>query len=158
MLIIEADMVVQGQLTIVGTVRLDGRYEGTIVCSRLEIGPDGYLLGDAVADELMVAGQIVGSVRARRVHLAATAIVEGELNHTELQMDEAAALVGESRRHKILEMPPVFQDLVARARFAEDDFRRLETEHRVRRAEEAVTARDQFERLRARFPAPRLSA
>lgn len=157
MLIIESDMVVQGQLTIVGTVQLEGRFEGTIVCSRLEIGPDGYLLGQGIAGEVVVAGQIVGSLVARQIHLKNSSIVEGELKHEQLQMDEAATLVGESRRHARLEMPQAYLTLVDRARQTEDDFRRLETESRVRRAADAVNARAQFETLRARFPSPRVA-
>ena len=157
MLIIEADMVTQGQLTIVGTVQLEGRFEGTLVCSRLEIGTDGYLLGNAVTGELVVAGQMVGTVCARHVHLLDTAIVEGELKHEQLRMDEAATLVGESRRHQRLEMPPAYLALEARARHTEEDFRSLETASRNRRAEEALTAQAQFETLRARFPARRMS-
>ena len=157
MLIIESDMVVQGQLTIVGTVQLEGRFEGMIVCSRLEVGPDGYLLGQAIAGELVVSGQVVGTIVARQVHLTGSAIVEGEVKHEQLRMDEAATLVGESRRQQRLEMPPAFLALEARARQTEDDFRKLETESRVRRAAEAVNARTQFETLRARFPSPRLA-
>ncbi len=153
MLIIEADMVVQGQLTIVGTVLIEGRFEGTLVCSRLEIGVDGYVLGRAIAGEIDVAGQIVGEVIAREVYLRGTALIEGEVKHEQLRMDESAALVGESKRHARLEMPPAFLALESRARMAESDFRNLETSSRVRHAQEALNAKAQFETLRARFPA-----
>ena len=153
MLIIEADMVVQGQLTIVGTVLIEGRFEGTLVCSRLEIGVDGYVLGRAIAGEIDVAGQIVGEVISREVYLRGTALIEGEVKHEQLRMDESAALVGESKRHARLEMPPAFLALESRARMAESDFRNLETSSRVRRAQEALNAKAQFETLRARFPA-----
>ena len=56
-----------------------------------------------------------------------------------------------------LEMPQAYLTLVDRARQTEDDFRRLETESRVRRAADAVNARAQFETLRARFPSPRVA-
>ena len=155
MLTIDADMMVQGQFHVLGTVRLEGRCDGAIVCTRLEIGIDGFLHGTAFAEELVVAGQIVGRVHARHVHLKSGAIVEGELVHEQLRMDEAATLVGESRRLKSLDMPPEYMVLAARTRVADDDIRSLETQSRVRRAEEAVTARTQFETLRARFPAPK---
>ena len=153
-LIIESDMIVQGQLTIVGTVRLEGRFDGALVCTRLEIGTDGYLMGQVVTGELVVAGQIVGQIRARLADLKPTAIVEGQLWHEQLRMDAAATLVGESRRQSYLDMPPEFLALEARVRQTEDDFRRLETESRVRWAEEAKSAQAQFAALRARFPAP----
>jgi cytoskeletal protein CcmA (bactofilin family) len=152
MLTIEADMALDGQLTVLGIVRLEGRFDGTIVCTRLEIGSDGYLFGRAIAHELVVAGQIVGSVQARRIHLTGTAIVEGEVVHELLQMDETATLVGESRRHSGLAMPQSYAALETRARVDDADFRDLEMESRVRRAAEAATSRPQFEALRARFP------
>jgi len=158
MLIIEADMVVQGQLTIVGTVLVEGRFEGTLVCSRLEIGIDGYVLGHAISGEIDIAGQVVGSVTGRTVHLRDTALVEGEVRHEQLRMDEAATLVGESKRQTRMEMPQPYLALENRARMAESDFRNLETASRVRRAEEALSAKAQFESLRARFPAPSLTA
>jgi cytoskeletal protein CcmA (bactofilin family) len=155
MLIIEADMVVQGELTIVGTVLVEGRFEGNLVCSRLEIGVDGYVLGRAIAGEIDVSGQFVGEVIAREVYLRSTALIEGEVKHEQLRMDESAALVGESKRHARLEMPPAFLALETRARMAESDFRNLETSSRVRHAQEALNAKAQFDSLRARFPAPR---
>lgn len=154
MLIIEADMVVQGQLTIVGTVVVEGRFEGTLVCSKLVIGIDGYVLGRAIAAEIDVAGQVVGEVHAREVYLRGTALVEGEVRHEQLRMDESAVLVGDSKRHARLDMPPAFIALETRARMAESDFRNLETVSRVRLAQEALNAQAQFETLRARFPSP----
>jgi cytoskeletal protein CcmA (bactofilin family) len=152
MLTIEADMIVQGDLLILGTVRLEGRFEGTIMCNRLEIGVDGYVEGRVFTEQLTLAGQIVGLAHARVVHLLAGAILEGELVHEQLRMDEAATLVGESRRHKGLGMPSEFSALQAKSKRFEDDFRNLETAHRVKRADEAVTERVQYDALRARFP------
>jgi cytoskeletal protein CcmA (bactofilin family) len=153
MLIIEADMVVAGQLTVVGTVRLEGRYEGTITCTRLEIGRDGYLLGSAAVEDLVVAGQIVGQVTARTVHLEATAIVEGELAHQQLRMDEAATLVGESRRERSHVMPHAFLDLAAKVRSQDEDYDNQQVETRVRLVEQAERLMPQFKKLRAKFPA-----
>ena len=152
MLILEADMAAQGRLVVLGAVRLEGRYEGTIICSRLEVGTDGYLLGNVLALELQLAGQIVGTVRASRVVLLDSGILEGELFHETLQMDGSATLVGESRRQKSLEMPEEFTRMQTRARRTEDDIRNLEVEHRVRRVDEAIKAEAQFKLLRARFP------
>jgi cytoskeletal protein CcmA (bactofilin family) len=154
MLTIEADMIVNGQLIMLGAVRLDGRFEGSLICKRLDVGVDGYLLGNAVVDELNLLGQIVGSVQARLVTLKAGSILEGELVHEQLQMDETATLVGESRRQKSLKMPPEFLALQSRSQSAADDIRDLETQSRVRRADEAVRDQALFDALRARFPGP----
>ena len=152
MLIIEADMVANGNLAILGTVRLEGRFEGTIVCTRLDVGVDGYLEGHAFTEELNLVGQIIGSAQARRVHLAPGALLEGELIHEQLRMDEQATLVGESRRHKALVMPAAYEALKSRRRLIDEDINNLEAQNRVRRADEAVKERIQYDALRARFP------
>ena len=153
MMTIEADMSASGRLAVLGVVLLEGRFEGTIVCSRLEIGADGYLLGDVVAEEVVVAGQIVGHVRARRVMLATTAILEGEVLHESLQMDGAATLVGESRRHRTFEMPDDYLALQRQAEQCETDMRNLEVAARVRRAGTAGQARASYDELRSRVSA-----
>jgi cytoskeletal protein CcmA (bactofilin family) len=155
MLVVDADTLLQGQLVLLGSARIDGRFEGGLVCASVEIGPDGFFEGTVIAEQLTVSGQIVGTARARHVHLSATAIVEGELHHERLSMDETATLVGESRRVTRFEMPSEYRTLVARERRVDDDFQRLSAESRVRRADEADRARVAFERLRARFPVPR---
>jgi len=154
MMTIDADMSASGRLAVLGAVALEGRFEGEIVCARLEIGPDGYLLGDAIAGEVVVAGQIVGSVRAGHVHLLTTAILEGEVSHLSLRMDGAATLVGESRRHKSFEMPADFLALQRKALQNEDDMRTLELHSRIRRLGAAAGADAEFHRLRERFPVP----
>lgn len=152
MLTIDADMAVQGQLVVLGTVRLEGRFDGAIICSRLEIGPDGYLFGSVVTEDLRVEGQVVGTVRAIRVHLTGSALLEGELFHETLRMDEAATLVGESRRQRSLQMPAEFLAMQARALQNDEEMRNLEVDSRVRRADAAALEDERFQTLRTRFP------
>jgi len=153
MMTIDADMSASGQIAVLGTVMLEGRFDGDIVCTKLVVGPDGYLHGGVVAEEVVVAGQVVGSVRAIRVHLLTSAILEGEVSHESLQMDGAATLVGESRRHKSLVMPDNFVALRRSARESEVELRNLEVQSRVRRTGSASQADAAFVRLRGRFPA-----
>lgn len=152
MMTLDADMAAQGRLVVLGAVRLEGRFEGTIVCSKLEIGPDGYLFGNAITQELLVAGQLVGTVRAQRVYLTGSAILEGELSYETLRMDETATLVGESRRQGSLEMPAEYVAMATRARQTNEEFVNLEVESRVRRVAEATREEAQFKTLRSRFP------
>ena len=137
MLVVDADMVVEGQITLLGSARIDGRFRGVLVCTSIEVGPDGFVEGTLIAERLVVAGQIIGIARARMVHLADTAIVEGEIYQERLSMDEAATLVGESRRDPGFEMPLAYREMQARERRIDDEFARMSAESRVRRTEEA---------------------
>jgi len=54
--------------------------------------------GDVVAEELTVGGRVKGTIRANRVRLDSTAIVEGDIFHRSLAIEENARFEGTSRR------------------------------------------------------------
>jgi hypothetical protein len=53
--------------------------------------------GDIVAEEMTVAGRVKGDIYALRVKLQGTAVVEGDIFHRSLSMDEHARFEGCSR-------------------------------------------------------------
>jgi cytoskeletal protein CcmA (bactofilin family) len=115
MIVVEPGTLMRGDLVAAGEVRLDGWLEGQIICSRLEIGIDGYILGNVAAKELFVAGQIVGTVVAEAAHLMEGAFVEGDVHHLTLSVDPAATLIGSAIRGRGVQMPPVLLALEAKA-------------------------------------------
>ena len=98
MLRVETESVIRGKLKAAGKMRLDCWLEGEIVCSRLEIGPGGYVLGNVTARELFVEGQIVGEVQASVVHLMDGAFVEGDVHHSVISIHPTATLLGKAVR------------------------------------------------------------
>jgi cytoskeletal protein CcmA (bactofilin family) len=54
--------------------------------------------GDVVADELTIAGQVKGTIHANRVKLNSTAVVEGDIFHRSLSIEENARFEGSSKR------------------------------------------------------------
>ena len=115
MIVVEAGTLMRGDLVAAGKVKLDGWLEGRIICSRLEIGINGFVLGNVATKELFVAGQIVGAVVAEAVHLLKGAFVEGDVHHLTLSVDPAATLIGSAIRGRSLQMPPELLALEARA-------------------------------------------
>lgn len=122
MLTIDTTTLMRGNLVAAGKVRLDTWYEGDIQCSRLDIGPDGYVNGTIVARELTVEGQIVGSVHAGIVHLMAGAFVEGDIHHHLLSLHPSATLVGNALRTTQLPFPAELLALEAKANVAASSF------------------------------------
>jgi len=55
------------------------------------------LEGNVVAQEVMVRGRLIGSVRAQKVMLQSTAHVEGNLVHKSLAVEHGTHFEGESR-------------------------------------------------------------
>jgi cytoskeletal protein CcmA (bactofilin family) len=115
MLTVDAETQVRGRLVAAGCVRLETWFEGDIVCSRLEIGPDGYICGTVAAHEVIVEGQIVGPVHASVVHLFGGSFVEGDIHHTVLKMEPGATLTGRSSRFKAIQLPAELLALEAKA-------------------------------------------
>lgn len=89
----------QGQLSFKGTVRIDGRFIGSI-CSegKLILGKDANIEGTVAVNELVVHGALNGEIRVgKRTVLHQTAKVTGVLSTPLLAMEEGALLRGELR-------------------------------------------------------------
>ena len=55
---------------------------------------------DVVAEELMIGGYVKGAIHANRVKLNRTAVVEGDIFHRTLAIEENARFEGTSRRQE----------------------------------------------------------
>jgi cytoskeletal protein CcmA (bactofilin family) len=85
-----------GLLALDGPARIDGQLRGEVIGSGpLFIGPRASVEARVETDELVVAGVLAGEVRAsRRIALAGTARVRGELSTPSLSLAEGAVLEG----------------------------------------------------------------
>jgi hypothetical protein len=85
-----------------------------IICSRLEIGIDGYVLGNVAAKELFVASdRRYGRRRGRPSD--GGGIRRGYVHHLTFSVDPAATLIGSAIRGRGVQMPPVLLALEAKA-------------------------------------------
>src|SRR6516165_1458582 len=60
----------------------------------------GQMEGDVVAEELTIGGYVKGTIHANRVKLNSTAVVEGDIFHRTLTIEENARFEGTSRRQE----------------------------------------------------------
>jgi hypothetical protein len=56
--------------------------------------------GNIVAEELTIGGRVKGTIHANRVRLNSTAVVEGDIYHRSLAIEENAQFEGMSRRQE----------------------------------------------------------
>ena len=56
--------------------------------------------GEVIAEELTVGGHVKGTIHANRVKLTNTAVVEGDIFHRTLAIEENARFEGASRRNE----------------------------------------------------------
>ena len=95
--IISADLVVQGTLTSTGDIQIDGRVEGDVRSVGLVIGDKAEIHGEIFAEDVTVRGKVVGRIHARKVLLAATSHVEGDILHEAFAVESGAFFEGNCR-------------------------------------------------------------
>jgi cytoskeletal protein CcmA (bactofilin family) len=62
------------------------------------LGESSQLKGNVIAEDVVIRGRLIGSVRALRVMLQSIAHVEGDLLHKSLAIEQGAYFEGKSSR------------------------------------------------------------
>ncbi len=88
-----------GSLHFDGAVVLDGEIRGEVRCRSLAISERGVIDGLIVAESVVVAGEVTGTIYAERLVLRAACQVEGDIFHRELSLEDGCYFEGRSRRH-----------------------------------------------------------
>ncbi|MGC2074976.1 MAG: polymer-forming cytoskeletal protein [Xanthobacteraceae bacterium] len=83
-----------------GALTIFGRVEGEVRASNVVIAEGAEMLGDVVAEEMTVSGHVKGTIHANRVKLNSTGVVEGDIFHRTLAIEENARFEGVSRRNE----------------------------------------------------------
>jgi cytoskeletal protein CcmA (bactofilin family) len=96
--IIGPALVMHGDLQSVEDIRICGQINGNIRCVHLAVAPGGSVVGNIVAEEIVVGGTIKGIIRANSVVLQDGARVESEIIHKALVIEKGAHFEGVSRR------------------------------------------------------------
>jgi cytoskeletal protein CcmA (bactofilin family) len=80
--VIGEDLTIIGNVTTQGNLKLDGKLQGDMHCASLVVSEKGRIDGGIVANnEVIVFGNVSGSIRSKRVMLHSTARVEGDIFH-----------------------------------------------------------------------------
>ena len=97
---INSGLSIIGKIVGNGALTIFGRVEGEVHASTVVVAEGAEMLGDVVAEELTVGGRIKGTLRANRVKLNNTGVVEGDIFHRTLAIEENARFEGTSRRNE----------------------------------------------------------
>jgi len=94
--VIDEQLVIRGEITTEGTIRVDGRLEGRLHrADTLIVGANGVVTGDIEAREVNVAGTIEGNIVAdARVEIQSSASVRGDIRSATLLLHEGSTLNG----------------------------------------------------------------
>jgi cytoskeletal protein CcmA (bactofilin family) len=96
--IIGEDLSITGNVTSKGEIQVDGEIQGDINCGSLLLGDKSQVIGGVLAEDVVVRGRVVGSIRGLRVTLQAQSHVEGDIFHQSLAIEQGAYFEGKSRR------------------------------------------------------------
>lgn len=94
--LLDSQLTVAGDIRTVGSLRIDGRLEGSIQnADMVVLGVGATMVGDVRARELIVGGALTGNVVAtERVELQATAIVNGNITTQVVLVQEGGVING----------------------------------------------------------------
>ena len=94
--VLDAQMVVRGDLETDGMLRIDGRLEGNILRAGVVVlGEGATIIGNVTARELVIGGTIAGSIVAEsRVEVEASAEVDGDIESDAILIHEGGAVRG----------------------------------------------------------------
>jgi cytoskeletal protein CcmA (bactofilin family) len=90
-------VVVEGRITSVQDLRIDGKVEGTIEVGdhELILGASAAVKANLVARSILISGAVIGNVTATdRLELEATSSVEGDIRTPLLVMTDGAVING----------------------------------------------------------------
>jgi cytoskeletal protein CcmA (bactofilin family) len=96
--VIDRRLLVTGDLEGRGELQVEGKVEGNIRCALLVVGSEGIISGNVTADEVVVRGEINGTIRANSVVLQDRARVNSEIFHKLLRIEAGVCFEGLARR------------------------------------------------------------
>lgn len=87
---------VKGDLKSSGTIRVDGRLEGTLhTTGDVIVGEGGVLVADVHASSILVAGEVQGQVKATaRLEISSSGKIQGDVETPVLVVNEGGRLDG----------------------------------------------------------------
>jgi len=94
--IIGADAYVQGSITVKGSIRIDGRLEGSINDALLvTVGPQAVLKGNITCESCFLCGDMTGNIKALEyAELGGAAKLKGNISTPSLSIEQGALFNG----------------------------------------------------------------
>ena len=95
--IVSADLTVTGSFSTSGDIQIDGVVEGDVRSAGLVVGEKAEVHGEIWAEDITIRGKVIGRIHARKVLLASTCHVEGDILHESFAVENGAFFEGSCR-------------------------------------------------------------
>ena len=95
---IGAGLSITGNVESKGDVQVEGEVQGDVHAQYILIGERARITGALIAEEIVVRGNVQGSIRGNAVTFQSSSRVEGDVFHKSLAIEQGAFFEGKSRR------------------------------------------------------------
>ena len=93
--VISAECYFQGTLNVQGSLRVDGKLEGSVDNARhVVVGEHGVVAGDVTAKTVIVSGTVQGDICADNLQIFAGAKIEGDIRAKIMSVENGAVIKG----------------------------------------------------------------
>lgn len=96
--ILSAGLTVNGDLVSEGEMQIDCVVNGDVTAVRLAVGENARVVGEVMADQVLIRGEVIGRIRAKSVELDKTAKVRGDIWHELLSIAAGAKVEGHCKQ------------------------------------------------------------
>ncbi len=96
--VVGMDLTINGNLASNGEIQVEGEVQGDIKCASLIVGDNARVTGEVVAEDIVIRGNMMGTIKGMRVTLQSSSHVEGDIFHKSLAIEQGAFFEGKSRR------------------------------------------------------------
>ena len=109
--LLSEDSNVTGDITLDGTIKVDGKWNGNIsVGGNVIIGEKAEIRGDIKGNRIIISGHVTGDVLASgQLSLTNTAVLTGDASYAAIVIDEGAKLSGTCTLTTPIEPPAAVQ-------------------------------------------------
>ena len=93
--VVSAECYFQGTLSVQGSLRVDGKLEGSVDNARqVIIGEGGKITGDVTAQNVVCGGEVEGNVCAEMVEVLSKAAIKGDIRAQKMIVEEGGRIEG----------------------------------------------------------------
>lgn len=96
--VLASDLIIEGDVTSDGPVDVQGRLQGSVRAPDVVVAGSGRIEGSVTARDLFVLGTVSGTIMARKIQLAPTAVVHADVLHEQIAIEAGAELEGRLQR------------------------------------------------------------
>jgi cytoskeletal protein CcmA (bactofilin family) len=92
--ILSTDLSIKGNLKTSGDLQVEGKIEGNIKAYLLTVGQGALIKGEILAEEIIVNGEIIGTLVGTKIYLSSSAKVKGDIVHKTIAIENGAIFEG----------------------------------------------------------------